>query len=462
MKRRIFLLLLFSVMGLMPVCAQQYELSRKDTGQVQWIKGVKYYLYKVEKGETLYSITRKFGVTEEDLRKNNPDLKDGLKNKMQLLVPAKTLAKKTTPEKQLSEKKVRSEISVGLMVPLQTWKSFIPDTLDEDTTHREIDEETLTELEFYEGVLHAIDSLASREIKIRLQLFDTENDTAIVNRILKNPQTKELDYIIATGTQSVIRRLNQFSVANKIVLLSPSLNATDVMKNNGLGYALSPSSITQCYEAGKMCAGKFKFTNVVVVKSGRSKENDRALAFMRGWNENSSFNCRSIDYSRGEFPFLLSSLVKEQNNLLFIPSSDEDFVNSVMTKLNDTTDVYRVTIIGIPTWVYFESIDPAVMENLHTHLFTASHLDIDEGSTVAFRKFFRNEYLAEPMESAYQGFDAMMLIGNSVKDESTSGGIVPEQNGLFSLYRFKTVNGVNENQFIHMVRYENYKLTEAE
>ncbi|MEO8087733.1 MAG: LysM peptidoglycan-binding domain-containing protein [Bacteroidota bacterium] len=456
-----FLLLLFSFC-VISTDAQRAELNKKDTAQVQWIKGVKYYVYKVEKGETIYSITKRFAVSEEELKKNNPDLKDGLKTKMQLLIPALAAAKMADAEKKPEEKKIsKKEIKVGLMLPVNTWKGFIPDSLYGDSMHTGLDEESLSQLEFYEGAMHAVDSLASGNFKVYLRLFDTENDSAHVGLLLKDPHLKELDFIIATGNQNVLKRLNQFSLLNKVVLLTPSLNSSEVMKNNSKAYALSPSSVTQCYEAGKLCAEKFKNSNALVVKSGVSKENDRAIAFVNGWNDNAELKCKNIDYSKGEFIFLLSSMVKAGNNLIFIPSSNEDFVNNIVTKLNDTTDVYKVTLIGIPTWQYFGSIDPGVMENLHTHLFTTTDLDDESAVAIGFRKFFRNEYMTEPAEAAYQGYDAMMLAGKNAQNESLNSGIIPEQKGLFSTYHFKSVNGLNENQYIHMVRYEGYKLVDV-
>ena len=79
---------------------------------------------------------------------------------------------------------------------------------------------------------------------------------------------------------------------------------------------------------------------------------------------------------------------------------------------------------------------------------------------MSFRKFFRNEYMTDPGEEAYQGYDAVMLIAKGMADKSGELN-VSEYQGLFSTYRFKTVAGVNENQFIHMVKYEGYKLVEA-
>jgi LysM repeat protein len=442
--------------------AQRYELNKKDTSEVQWIKGSKFYVYKVEKGETIYSITKRFNVTEDVLKANNPDLKDGLKNKMSLLIPAHSNVKSSEAEKKAEVKKpVAKEINVGLMLPVNVWKSMIPDSVFEDSSRNEIDPEALAQIEFYEGAMHALDSLASKNLKIHLSLFDTENDSAKVTALLRDPKVKELNYIIATGNSNVLRKLNQFSMTAKIDLLTPVLNSSELLKNNIHGYALSPSSVTQCYEAGKMCALKFKNVNPIVVQSGTSKEHDRSVAFINGWNDNSEFNCRSIDYSKGEFTFLLASMIKGSNNLLFVPSSNEDFVNNIMTKLNDTIDVYHVTMIGIPTWQYFGSIDPAVMENLHTHLFTASNIDYNDERLISFRRYFRSMYMTEPSESALQGFDAMMLVGKINLSGMQNPQDVIEYGGLYSNYHFKQMNGLNENQFIHMVKYVGYKLVEA-
>jgi len=50
-------LLFFFFFFLTSFCfAQRYELNKKDTSEVHWINGKKFYEIKVEKGETEYSI----------------------------------------------------------------------------------------------------------------------------------------------------------------------------------------------------------------------------------------------------------------------------------------------------------------------------------------------------------------------------------------------------------------------
>lgn len=53
------------------------------------IKGDIYYLHKVLKGQTLYSISKAYGVSLEELHQVNASLSEGLKTGMLLYIPAK-------------------------------------------------------------------------------------------------------------------------------------------------------------------------------------------------------------------------------------------------------------------------------------------------------------------------------------------------------------------------------------
>lgn len=51
------------------------------------VKGKEYYYYKVEKGETIYSITHRLGVTHSEIVKYNPSVVDGVKAGQTLYFP---------------------------------------------------------------------------------------------------------------------------------------------------------------------------------------------------------------------------------------------------------------------------------------------------------------------------------------------------------------------------------------
>jgi hypothetical protein len=105
-------------------------------------------------------------------------------------------------------------------------------------------------------------------------------------------------------------------------------------------------------------------------------------------------------------------------------------------------------------------MDPKVLENVNTHLFTSSGIDYEGSKAISFRKFFRNLYMTEPEESAFQGYDAMMFIGRNCKAPSKKED---EKNfeGLYCSYDFITENGTNENKKIYILKYKDYSLIEV-
>jgi LysM repeat protein len=56
------------------------------------ISGVTYYLHIVKKGETIYSISKAYGITAEELTKENPPALNGLKEGQSIRIPEKIVA----------------------------------------------------------------------------------------------------------------------------------------------------------------------------------------------------------------------------------------------------------------------------------------------------------------------------------------------------------------------------------
>ena len=51
------------------------------------LNGTKYYYYKVKKNETVYGVSKKLGLTREEIVAHNPAADDGIKKGMILYFP---------------------------------------------------------------------------------------------------------------------------------------------------------------------------------------------------------------------------------------------------------------------------------------------------------------------------------------------------------------------------------------
>ena len=61
---------------------------------MQLIEGKTYYLHKIEKGNTLYSLSKMYSVKIKDLIAENPQLEEGLKIGQVIRIPVKKVDSK--------------------------------------------------------------------------------------------------------------------------------------------------------------------------------------------------------------------------------------------------------------------------------------------------------------------------------------------------------------------------------
>ena len=107
MKKQLYILLFgFFLLTVKPVTAQQYKTHR------------------VEKGETIYSISKQYGVTEDAIYKLNPDAKKGLRSNTLLIIPSEGI---TEVQEKVTFKKHRVKRKETLFSIAQRYNIAVDD-----------------------------------------------------------------------------------------------------------------------------------------------------------------------------------------------------------------------------------------------------------------------------------------------------------------------------------------------
>ncbi len=81
------------------------SISSQENTPTQIIKGVEYYIYQIQAGEGLYSISRKFNVSQKEIILTNPKIKKGLIAGEKIFIPKKNKVSKNTLRATSSSKK---------------------------------------------------------------------------------------------------------------------------------------------------------------------------------------------------------------------------------------------------------------------------------------------------------------------------------------------------------------------
>lgn len=456
MKKTLVVFVSFLLFGLV---SNAQTLSKKDTSEVKFLNSRKFYIYKVEKGETLFNISQKFGIPQDEILQFNSDVKaNGLKAKMKVWVPAYSWLNKdsaNTSTKNVVKPVESKRHKVAVVTAINLPKLYLEKNPGDSTYVDEpVDKEIIHNVDFIESIKFAFQSLASNSEKIDLTILDDESDTMKIGSIIKGDVLYSA--IITNETGAMLKKISAICQNRNIKLISSGINTTDILFANKNALSLMPSSLTQCQMAGYFATEYFNNATALFIKTTSSKENERTAAFKKGWTAR-NHPYKQSDYSKEKIESITDSLSKTKNTVIFIPSSNEDMVTTLLSNLKDKKDSgYKFCIMGLPTWQSFETVDPKLMEQTNVYIFNSGQINYNSPEVTTYRKHFRDQFNKEPGEMAMQGYDAAMLYMNLLKENGSENLTkkLPEVKGLFTDYVFDIANnGISmENKVIHVFK----------
>ncbi|MDI9312929.1 MAG: LysM peptidoglycan-binding domain-containing protein, partial [Limnohabitans sp.] len=179
-------------------------------------------VYTVKPQETLYSLTKQFDCTQEELIALNPELKEGLKEGMILKVPTKssvTVVKANYSDLTKSIKN-QNKKKLALLLPFNINK-LDQDTINSTKARLQKDKFLNMTLDFYSGAMMAIDSIHKLGSNIEVTILDsdeTKSSSNVTNLIQQN-DLKSFDAVIGPFYQNNIEKAA--SLLETVPIISP-------------------------------------------------------------------------------------------------------------------------------------------------------------------------------------------------------------------------------------------------
>jgi hypothetical protein len=299
--------------------------------------------------------------------------------------------------------------------------------LEKDTADNyvlpELDQVALNALSFYQGMLLA----QKADDHVKLNVVDAGIDSSVVLKNLKSTCKGAHDLVISIINPSLNTvAANIAQIYNCRMLLPLSGSAVPLDGHNKVWMSV-PSNKTQCRQMTLYIKEKQKGAEYIIISRDNKKENDLAdLFYTELINAGvDSVHCKKVKYIDDNFAAIEKVLKKDRKNILFLPVSDESFISSLLAKL-DIHEEYDLMLVGLPTWEYFESIDINLLESLNTLFFSAAYIDYSNEDVKKFRNLYINTYHADPVYTAYEGFDIYNWI---VENNSKNGTVVEKYEG---------------------------------
>jgi len=358
----------------------------------------------VEKGETIYGISRHYGISEEELIAANPQIASGLKTGILLNIPsANTSATATSaqtvpapvatpvPQEQSAPASQEPERRNGIFISDSNAqapeKSETEDTAEE-TTEDELDtpvkiavilpfmldndtpdKQTQLYTEFFKGMLLAADSLKNNKTEIIIDAYDSANNSDTVRNIISRPEFAGTDIIIVPDNDQQLSMLASYADTTSATILNIfAVKNTDYVNNPRIMQANIPHS--QMYQqAVKSFIEEFDGYTPVILSSEEGKHDKEEFVNLLKYNLNhAGKNFETINYNEYLKSSDLASLKGEGGRYVFVPlSGSVSEFNHVISALKNyresSTDFNSVRLFGYPEWITFRG---DALENLHT------------------------------------------------------------------------------------------------
>lgn len=465
----------------------------------------------VEPKQTLYGIAKAYGTTVQKLEELNPALKqDGLKAGQKLLVPAKgnasatkttqpsatsttntstgTVAKNTPAAQPLPNKNTttvsslpaiqmqpRERISgekvyVSVMMPL-----YLNRMGEISTTKFDVDQRgkksyaSFEYIQFYEGILMALEQLESQGISVVLNVVDvySEADTAVVNAFNRR-NVQQSDFVIALLTRKPFSKLCELARENRLFVISPMSTRDEIVDNNPYVVKYQPSNAAIAKAMVDMARNNYPGSHLYVIHSKGKEEAplyNALLAELQGGNVQHTF----FDWSQsGKLASVLRSTKDNVVVSIYEQGKDKNriFTNTLLNRLNGG-NMHNVLISKSNLVRDMADVDYQQLQNLsYTMLYTA-YLDYDNPAHKDFVDRYKSRFKTEPMESfAGMGNDIMLYFTTAIHQKGSkfwlSPSIVRPQGMLFPIkLTQKNANSGFENQAAVFYQMENFKLVKT-
>ncbi len=322
-------------------------------------------------------------------------------------------------------------------------------------------------LRFYQGVLTAVDTLSKQGYRVKLSLYDTQNNPQTVRKILSQMQAVPFDFILGPIYPGTFSAATQFAKIHQIPIISPLSVKNITMDNNPFAVQLNSSIEAVSRNLANYVTSQTEATNIVVLHSNNYdkteeynlvKDIEKQL-FGEGkyWNAN-QMNYQKINYDVDGLNGLANVLREGVENIVVIPSNDQPLVEHYITELNILKNRFNIRVVGFPKWQRFNSLELNLFYDLNLTLLTPYYIDYKKTEIENFTVNFRNQFGCEPNDFSFRGYDAMLffskLAGRYGKTFLSRLNTIPT-NFLQSDYRFEKVgeNGGYENQGLFYINY---------
>ena len=409
-----------------------------------------YEYHVVTPGETIYSLSKKYNISESEFKKIN-DVSNGLKagaviripqsleDNLKLIDQANNEAvENATIEAQSSENNVmfsvveqNEPLNVALMLPMAVNGKA-----------------NASYVEFYQGFLLGLEKLKEAGMgKTNLKVYNTEHDQLNVEKIVKSQEFAGTNLIVGPVYEDELRPVVAYAQRHACPIVSPLANLSSV-KSSTI-YQLSPA-VEKKYEKIADLMDGSRDVYLIYASANDKEFESEVTPLLNGKPYNAytySFNEKSIFTPCGSAPAIetMEDVLKNEKPALFIilASNETDVdrilgtISSAKVAMTDRSEkCAQYAVLGTSRWGRFGNIDHTTYFNNNVVMVSTYHAKRDSAAVREFDSQYIASYNMLPSLYAYRGYDTAMIFCAGMRTDIEYNMLDKRYTPLQTQYKF--------------------------
>lgn len=387
------------------VSRKENNVEEADQGSFQYYT-VKHYDQGTK--ETVYSLTKKFGITKEALFALNPNLeRDGLEAGMRIKIPKE--------EGENSSYSIFSSGVVNLADHIQNFDTkelvvMLPFKLNDykaDTLSRrdQLNDNKLSQisLDFYSGVLMALNSAKSHGISVNLRTYDTEGSQHHAQEILRNKDFRNIQAVIGPLLGNVVETTAQELSRKEIPVFSP-LTKMEMKAYDNLIQTRPTDQYMRDVMISYMDSIHTNQNIVIITDTENQQIKNRLKARFPGARVFVTTINQEDDYLKQEE--VAKYLTAQKENWIILETKNELLLNVTTSYLHLLQSDYNIQLFTTSRNDAYES-DEVSNGNLSSLKFTfpAFTREFNDEKATQFIEEYKEKHGIKPSKFAVRGYD---------------------------------------------------------
>jgi LysM repeat protein len=414
-------------------------------------------IHKVLKGETFFSLGQLYAISQDDLISVNPELTDGVKEGMLIKIPVVEESSKLVFIPSIDPDK---ELKAALMLPFMT-------------NRRNIDfEKSITSdiaTDFYLGAMMALDSVKKLGLSVNLKVFDTQNNKTLISRYIIENDFSDTDVIIGPLFIGNVELISKALQNKNVVIVSPvSQKDHSVFGSNKL-IQDTPSHEKLMNKVLNHIKSNYNGENIVIFSDTTKTvipQLAKTLAVLEPLD--SLTKIEIIKPKEGYFmPELFrEKIVKEKDNILILITEDPVVTKDVVQNLGVLPKEINATFFAMNKGSNFNEVNNNYLAHVNFHYPVSSFIDWEDENVKKFVRSYKFKNKAVPSDYSFKGFDVTYdaLLRCASFDDIASALKAGYSNRIATKYEYDS-NGYGKgfiNQGVYILKYDGLNIVKVE